>query len=406
MTRRARRAACLFAGIAVIGTASSTFAHPRGQRPVIVLARTGAGIDASWVVAADDMQAIGRELALGPITPEAYADHPAYIEYVVEGLTFTPAGEEPCVSTLVGVQEVATGYATTLSADCGGPVDRIRLHTDLLFEISVEYVHLFEAATATTPVRGALSAGARDALLDLAAPAPPSEDDEELGARSRLETFARGEGGLSLVVAIGIALALGAVHGLTPGHGKTLTIAYVAGAHGTLRHAGLLAGVVAVAHGISTFVLALIASGIDKLAPQRITPWLEGVSAILAAIVGIALLRGRHRHHEHRTLDARTAPRLGQLVAIGLIGGLIPGPEAFAVGFTAVAVGAMTRAIVVIVAFSIGLAAVVFGVAAVAVLAGHRIAATDRAEHLARRIGGIVFLAVAAWLAVRAFSAG
>ena len=406
MTRRARRAACLIATIAVLAAAGSAFAHPRGQRPVIVLVRTGVGVDVSWVVAADDMQAIGRSLALGPITTEAYAEHPAYVGYVLEGLTFTPPGGAPCASELVSVDEVATGYATTISADCGGPVERIRMHTDLLFEISREYVHLYEAATTTTVLRGALSVDARDADLDLASTTPPSADPEEdLGARSRLETFARGEGSLSLFVAIGIALVLGAVHGLTPGHGKTLTAAYVAGAHGTLRQAGLLSAVVALAHGVSTFVLAMLASSVDKLAPQRITPWLEGASAILAAIVGIALLRGRHRHHHHAA-EPRSETRIGQLIAIGLIGGLIPGPEAFAVGFTAVAVGELTRAIIVIAAFSIGLAVVVFAVAAIAVAAGHRIGSTERAEHLARRIGGIVFLGVAGWLAVRAVTAG
>lgn len=406
MTRAARRAACLIAAIAAVAATNSVSAHPRGQRPVIVLVRTGVGIDASWVVAADDMQAIGGSLALGPITPEAYAEHPRYIDYVVNGLTFTVPGAERCRSTLVSVGEVATGYATTISADCGGPVEQIELRTDLLFEISRDYVHLYEAVTPATTLRGALSVDAREVTLDLVADAPPTDPEADLGARSRLETFARGEGSLSLIVAIGLALALGAVHGLTPGHGKTLTAAYVAGAHGTLRQAGLLSAVVALAHGVSTFVLAMLASSVDKLAPQRITPWLEGASAVLAAIVGIALLRGRHRHHHHQPPEPRSETRIGQLIAIGLIGGLIPGPEAFAVGFTAVAVGELTRAIIVIAAFSIGLAVVVFAVAAVAVAAGHRLGSTDRAEHIARRIGGLVFLGVAGWLAVRAFTAG
>ena len=404
MSNRARRAACLAACIAVIGAASSTFAHPRGQRPVIVLARNSTGLDVTWVIAVDDLYALGESLALGPIDPSAFARQHAFQRYVSDLLTFTPSGRDPCTSEVRGVARVATGYATTVAVDCEGPVDQVTMSVQLLLDLSPNYVHLFRAETSSGPLNGATSVGEPLAVIHFAEAAAQPEDD--VGTRGRLELFASGEGGLSLVVAVGFALFLGALHGIAPGHGKTLTAAYVVGAHGTLRTAGLLAGVVAIAHGASTFALAGLAAGVDQLAPQRLTPWLEGASALLAAAVGIMLLRAGRHHHHHGTGEPPPRPRLGQLVAIGIIGGLVPGPEAFAVSFIAVAVGKLALAAILIAAFSVGMALVVFGVAALAVVAGNRLPTTDRAEHLARRVGGIVFLAVAAWLAVRAFTAG
>lgn len=405
MTRRAARLAVLAVIAAIAAAASAAEAHPRGQRPVILVARTATGLDVSWIVAADDMASMGSSLRLGPIAPTAYADARAYQRYVTDGLTFTPAGAaKPCDATLVAVEEVATGYATIIDVECGEAVATATMRTSLLFDLSEEYVHQFTASTATGRQSGALTA--REPSVELVLVGEPPAGTQEPDARGRLEAFARGEGGLSLLLAVIFAFGLGIVHGVTPGHGKTLAAAYVVGAHGTLRHAGLLAGVVALAHGISTFALAGIAAGVDKLAPETLTPWLEGATAVLAAAVGITMLRGGGHEHAHGETPAPARPRLLQLAAIGLIGGLIPGPEAFAVGFTAVALGNLARAAIVIGAFSLGLAVVVFAVAMLAVTARTRLASSHQLEHRARRVAGIVFLVVAVALAVRAIGAG
>lgn len=399
---RVRRAA-LVAGAALVLLPVAASAHPKGQRPVITIVPTSGGLDVSWLVAADDMAAIGRTLGLGPLAPTSYAQEPRYERYLTEGLRFR--GEDrTCTGHLVTVEEVPTGYASILEYDCGGPIDEVTMRVELLFELSTQYVHRFHATTASgIPVRGQVAASDRTVPIHLGAePATSPTAVPEEDPTGRLEGFARGEDALGFAFALALAFGLGALHGLTPGHGKTLTVAYVAGAHGTIRDAALLAGVVAVAHGVSTWVLAMLASGIDKLAPERIVPWLEGATALLAAGIGIGLLRGR-RHHTHADGEALPErPRLHRLVAIGLIGGLIPGPDAFAVGFLAAAEGEVARGIMVVAAFSIGLAAIVFAVAALAVVAGRKLVASHRLEHLAGRALGIVFLLVAILLAVRA----
>ncbi|HWH06161.1 MAG TPA: hypothetical protein VNT23_06970, partial [Gaiellaceae bacterium] len=300
------------------------------------------------------------------------------------------------------------GFSTRIVADCGDPVETATLETRLLLDLSREYVHLYEIPTARGTVRGSLTADHPSVTIDFEGPAPTPSVTEEPDRQAQLEGLVRGHGGTSLVLGLGLAVILGILHGLTPGHGKTLTAAYLAGMHGTFRDASLLAAVVAIAHGISTLGLAVLASGIDKLAPARLEPWLEGATALIAAAVGIALLRGaslhRHRHdHGHEAPAAGRRP-IGQLVAIGIIGGLIPGPEAFAVGFLAVALDRVVLGLVLIGAFSLGLALVVFGIAALAVAAGRHLSAAPTIEKHAQRAGGVVFLLVAAFLAQRALS--
>lgn len=396
--------AAILAAIAMM-IAAPAWGHPKGQRPVLVVARTSTGFDVNWIVAADDMSAVGEELKFGPVLPTSFGDRREYQEYIANRLTIKPAIGE-CESTVLGVSEVATGFATRISLDCGRQVEAASMTSRLLLDISDEYIHMYQIETPAGVQRGALSAKEDDVSIDFRAEVPPAPEEPEDGL-GRLEGLIRGEGGVSIFLALAIALVLGAVHGLTPGHGKTLTAAYITGTHGTMRDASVLAGVVALAHGASTLVLAAIASGVDKFAPEQIVPWFEGATALIAAIVGIALLRGAtlhgHSHPEHEGTPGRRLP-LGQLVAIGLVGGLIPGPEAFAVGFLAVALGKVALALLLIAAFSIGLGVVVFAVATLAVYAGNKISHGARAERIARQVGGIVFLLVAAFLAARLVS--
>src|SRR5439155_2070107 len=60
---------------------------------------------------------------------------------------------------------------------------------------------------------------------------------------AELTGFIRGEAAtnpLALLAALALAALLGAMHGLGPGHGKTLVAAYLVGTRGTPRHAALL----------------------------------------------------------------------------------------------------------------------------------------------------------------------
>jgi nickel/cobalt exporter len=208
----------------------------------------------------------------------------------------------------------------------------------------------------------------------------------------------------SLLVAIG----LGALHALEPGHGKTLVAAYLVGSRGTPWHALVLGLTVTASHTIGVYALggvALFAS--HYIVPEQLYPWLGFSSGLLISALGIALLtrawrrqhghlgHGRlhdhdhnHRHghaywhhhddsphhhhrahhphpHVHHSHDGHqeSAPvGYGTLLTLGITGGMIPCPAALVVLLSAMALQRMAFGLLLIVAFSLGLAAVLVGI--------------------------------------------
>src|SRR5438045_3016339 len=95
----------------------------------------------------------------------------------------------------------------------------------------------------------------------------------------------RGEIGWSVML-LGMlaAFAFGAVHALSPGHGKTLVAAYLVGARGTPRHAVFLGLMVTFTHTISVFALGLVTLYLSRFVlPETLTP-------LLGAIIGLTVL--------------------------------------------------------------------------------------------------------------------
>ncbi|HNB40961.1 MAG TPA: hypothetical protein PLG52_05650, partial [Anaerolineales bacterium] len=79
-----------------------------------------------------------------------------------------------------------------------------------------------------------------------------------------------------------IALALGALHALTPGHGKTVVAAYLVGSRGTSWHAVVLGTVVTLTHTGSVFLLGILTLAASKyFLPTAVIPFLEILSGAL-----------------------------------------------------------------------------------------------------------------------------
>src|SRR5215469_1507992 len=99
------------------------------------------------------------------------------------------------------------------------------------------------------------------------------------------------------------AFAFGAVHALSPGHGKTLVAAYLVGSRGTPRHAILLGLIVTFTHTVSVFGLGLVTLYLSRFVlPERIAPVLGVISGLTIVWVGATLLC--------RRVVARGAPEL------------------------------------------------------------------------------------------------
>ena len=162
-----------------------------------------------------------------------------------------------------------------------------------------------------------------------------------------------------LILLLLAAFGWGAVHALSPGHGKAMVAAYLVGTRGTARHAAALGATVTVTHTAGVLLLGVVALTLSAfILPEQLYPWLNLASGLLVVGVGAAVLRKRarrrhHHHHHHHPEDLSTRG----ILAMGASAGLIPCPSALVVLLGAVAQHQLALGLVMIVAFSLGLAA-------------------------------------------------
>ena len=109
------------------------------------------------------------------------------------------------------------------------------------------------------------------------------------------------------LLAIGLALILGASHALLPGHGKTVMAAYIAGRQGSVRDAVLVGATVTATHTGGVLVLGLALTVSTSLAGETVLAWLGVISGLIIAALGASLVRSARRHsgtghgdHGHR----------------------------------------------------------------------------------------------------------
>ena len=164
--------------------------------------------------------------------------------------------------------------------------------------------------TATT-----FSVSANGASHDVIASAPAvSANDGTSVMRSNLlaDMLARGTSDpLIVLLTLGAALVLGALHALEPGHGKTLLAVTLVGARATSQQALILAGSLTVAHTIGVIALGVVVLFLARyVVPEAIYPWITLVSGIVVAILGARALgsyvdRRRPQRHVHAHVHAR-----------------------------------------------------------------------------------------------------
>ena len=183
------------------------------------------------------------------------------------------------------------------------------------------------------------------------------------------------EGDRLLVLLLLAAFGWGALHALSPGHGKAMVAAYLVGTRGSTRDAVLLGATVTVTHTAGVVALGAVALGLSAwVLPEQLYPWLTLASGLMVVGVGVAVLRRRARraahghHHHHHHHDRRS------LLALGASAGMIPCPSALVVLLGAVAQHRIGLGLVLIAAFSLGLAATLTGLGVAVVHAGKALA--------------------------------
>ena len=210
---------------------------------------------------------------------------------------------------------------------------------------------------------------------------------------------------LGALAALGLALVFGMFHALTPGHGKTMVAAYLAGTRGQARHALILGGTVTITHTAGVFALGIVTLSLSQfIVPDQLYPWLNLASGVMVVGIGAFAIRDRlrrwlaaarprrgtagaghdhdhdhdhghdhtpaiataHAHdHDHGHGHSHDVPEelsMRSLIGLGISGGLLPCPSALVVLLSAIALHRLAFGLALIVAFSLGLASVISGI--------------------------------------------
>ncbi|MEJ7797344.1 MAG: sulfite exporter TauE/SafE family protein, partial [Solirubrobacteraceae bacterium] len=270
----------------------------------------------------------------------------------------------------------------------------------------------------------------------------------ESGFAGLFDDAAAGKGVLLLLLVA--AFGWGALHALSPGHGKAMVAAYLVGARGEARHAVILGAMVTVTHTIGVFALGVITLALSQyVLPEDLYPWLNLTAGLLVLVIGALVLRARlrgvpeghdhevsghthgadghththvghthdhshthdhdahgHGHAAHHHAPESLRPRM--LLAAGASAGLIPCPSALVVLLGAIAQQKIVLGLLLIVTFSLGLAATLTVLGLAVVYARGRTASwrpqgvTARVFAAAPALSAVIIVGVGVLLTARA----
>jgi nickel/cobalt transporter (NicO) family protein len=242
--------------------------------------------------------------------------------------------------------------AVRTNASTGDPTNGLRTYPKDLLQSPLDER---DASFSVTPGTGTVN-GRRGASAEHDSPRPEAVDP----LTAAFQDAAAGQGVLALLL-LG-ALGWGALHALSPGHGKAMVAAYLVGTRGSARDAVVLGATVTVTHTIGVFALGLVTLALSQyVLPEQLYPWLTLISGVMVVLVGAAVLRSRlrrrehHHHHDHGRVEARS------LIGMGAAAGLLPCPSALVVLLAAISQHELALGLLLIVAFSLGLAGTLTG---------------------------------------------
>jgi ABC-type nickel/cobalt efflux system permease component RcnA len=302
---------------------------------------------------------------------------------------------------------VARGAGIAVSSTDASVSDR----TKALTHYPTDLLHSPPDIRSETTVAGAGSGG----LVVQAIPSHDAAAPEQATSSAKTDggfvSLIESDGQLTLLgalAALGLALVFGMFHALTPGHGKTMVAAYLAGTRGQARHALILGGTVTITHTAGVFALGIVTLSLSQfIVPDQLYPWLNLASGVMVVGIGTFAIRDRvrrwlrprrrtaaagaahghgHEHahdhghdhapavaqasahdhgHEHGHGHSHDVPdelSLRSLIGLGISGGLLPCPSALVVLLSAIALHRLAFGLALIVAFSLGLASVISGI--------------------------------------------
>lgn len=218
------------------------------------------------------------------------------------------------------------------------------------------------------------------------------------------------------------AILLGALHGLEPGHSKTMMAAFIVAIRGTLKQAILLGLAATLSHTVVVWVIAMAGMWFGRgWDAQTAEPWFQLLSGIIIIAIALWMLwrtwresRGAHNHdhsdhhghshhhdhsdhaHDHHHHDEHRHGALvdadwqdahqrahaeeinrrftgqqvttGQIMLFGLTGGLIPCPASITILLICLQLKHVALGATLVLSFSVGLALTLVASGAIAAI--------------------------------------
>src|SRR3989441_5373222 len=474
--RRLTSSSLLAAAAVIIAMTGVIIAHPLGNFTINHYARIEASgdriniryvIDMAEIPAFQELQSIDAAATASPSSTElkSYAAQSAskYAEKINLTVDGVPLRVQPVASNVTlprGAGGLPTlrlecDFEATLSASVGGATHRIRFEdgsyedrigwreiivapatgwaifdssafgTGLTDELKAYpedslAAPLDERSAEFSLTRGAVPAGATALLTRDGHPASVSRDRfAELIAVPNLTP-------LIALIGLLISASLGALHALSPGHGKTIVGAYLVGSRGTARHAAFLGMTVTITHTAGVFALGLVTLlASEYVVPEKLFPILSMISGGIVVGIGLSLfwrrlrkvLRpGRHTHNghshgpdasahddDHNGMDPSLPHSHGgrlhshlppgadgspitwkSLLALGVSGGILPCPSALVVLLAAISLHRVGYGLLLVLAFSVGLASVLTAIGLIFVYAKRLVKSSRALGRLSR----------------------
>ena len=210
------------------------------------------------------------------------------------------------------------------------------------------------------------------------------------------------------------AILLGALHGLEPGHSKTMMAAFIVAIRGTLKQAILLGLAATLSHTVVVWIIAMAGMWFGRgWDAQTAEPWFQLLSGIIIIAIALWMLwrtwresHGAHDHHHHdhahhhhdhdhhaphhphanlvdadwqdahQRAHAEEINRrfkgqdvtTGQIVMFGLTGGLIPCPASITILLICLQLKHVALGATLVLSFSVGLALTLVASGAIAAI--------------------------------------
>jgi nickel/cobalt transporter (NicO) family protein len=207
------------------------------------------------------------------------------------------------------------------------------------------------------------------------------------------------QGAVNLWIFIPTAIALGALHGLEPGHSKTMMAALIVAIRGTVKQAALLGLAATISHTAVVWLVAVVGMYFlgGTFNAETTEPYFQLASGIIIILIALWMMHrtwkhahnhdhdhdhdhdhhhdhDHDHHHSHENSEYQDAHALahandirrrfantqnvttGQIVLFGLTGGLIPCPASITILLLCLQLKQVTLGATLVFCFSIGLA--------------------------------------------------